>query len=71
MSTAYSRLDDAPPVVPAGLPLRRWVHAWLFDQHIEGNYHRTIDRLIAFLIISNLFALLFEHVPSVYEPWKG
>ena len=71
MSTAYSRLDDAPPVVPAGLPLRRWVHAWLFDQYIEGNYHRTIDRLIALLIISNLFVLLFEHVPSVYEPWKG
>ena len=53
------------------LTVRRWMHAWLLDTHIEGNYQKTIDRFIAALIITNLFALLFEHVPGVYEPNKA
>jgi voltage-gated potassium channel Kch len=65
------RIDEAPPVVPPGLPFRRWLYAWLFDSHIAGNLHRGLDRLIALLIISNLFALLFEHVPAVYDPWQA
>ena len=71
MSTSSPLIDEAPPVVPPGLPLRRWLYAWLFDTHIAGNLHRTVDRLIGLLIISNLFALLFEHVPAVYEPWHA
>lgn len=62
--------EEDQEVVPPGLPLRRWLYAWFFDQHLSGNYHKTIDRIIALLIISNLFALLFEHVPAVYEPWR-
>jgi len=69
-AAAELNLDEPEEVVPAGLPLRRWLYAWLFDTHIDGNYHKTVDRLIALLIISNLFALLFEHVPAVYEPWR-
>ncbi len=53
------------------LTVRRWMHAWLLDTHIEGNYQKTIDRFIAVLIIANLFALMFEHVPGVFEPNKA
>jgi hypothetical protein len=53
------------------LSVRRWMHAWLLDTRIEGNYQKTIDRFIAALIIANLFALLFEHVPGIYEPNKA
>lgn len=59
--------DDAPSPVPRGLPLRRWLHAWLLDPDIPGNYQQAIDRFIAGLIIANLFALLFEHVPAIHD----
>lgn len=65
-------LDEDRSPVPPGLPLRRWLYAWLLDPHIEGNYHRTVDRFIAALIIANLFALMFEHVPAIesaYGSW--
>lgn len=52
------------------LPLRQWVYAWLLDPHIEGNYHKAIDKWIGFLIVANLFALIFEHVPAVFEPYE-
>jgi voltage-gated potassium channel Kch len=72
VSTVVEELEDeGPGIVPPGASVRRWLHAWLFDQHIDGNYHRAIDRLIGLLIVSNLFALLFEHVPAVYEPWRA
>ena len=70
-STPSAVLDDeGPSLVPPGSSPRRWLYIWLFDTHTDANLHKTIDRLIALLIISNLFALLFEHVPAVYEPWK-
>lgn len=50
------------------LPLRKWLYSWLLDPNIENNYQRDIDRWISFLIVANLLALLFEHVPSIYEP---
>ena len=62
-------LDEDRSPVPPGLPLRRWLYAWLLDPHIEGNYHRTVDRFIAGLIIANLFALMFEHVPAIYSAY--
>jgi len=54
--------------ISADLPMRSWVYAWLFDPHREGNHQRAMDRWIGLLIVANLFALLFEHVPAVYEP---
>ncbi|NBP46345.1 MAG: ion transporter, partial [Betaproteobacteria bacterium] len=54
--------------ISAELPMRQWVYAWMFDPHQEGNHHRALDRWIGLLIVANLFALLFEHVPAVYEP---
>lgn len=50
------------------LPMRAWAYAWLFDHTREDNHHKTIDRWVGFLIVANLAALLFEHVPAVYEP---
>ena len=64
-------LDEGRSPVPPGLPLRRWLYAWLLDPRIEGNYHLTLDRFIAGLIVANLFALLFEHVPAVYAPYAS
>lgn len=54
--------------ISADLPMRQWLYAWLFDAHREGNLQRSMDRWIGALIVANLFALLFEHVPAVYEP---
>jgi voltage-gated potassium channel Kch len=56
--------------IAQNLPLKKWLYSWLLDPHIPGNYHKDIDRWIAILIVTNLFALLFEHVPAVYEPNK-
>ena len=70
MSTADQATVAGVPTAEK-LTVRRWMHAWLLDPHIEGNYQKTIDRLIATLIIANLFALLFEHVPGVFEPNKA
>jgi voltage-gated potassium channel len=56
--------------IPQGLPIRKWVYSWLLDPNIPGNYHKGIDRWIAILIVANLFVLLFEHIPSVYDPNK-
>ena len=49
--------------------LRRWLFNWLFNSEIQGNYYQFIERWIALLIIANLFALVFEHVPAVYQPY--
>ncbi len=65
----HDTADEPHSPVPPGLPLRKRLHAWLLDPHVPGNYHLTLDRFIAGLIIANLFALLFEHVPAVYEAY--
>ena len=50
--------------------LRSWLYHWLLDPHTPGNLHETVDRFIALLIIANMFALLFEHVPAVHDPYE-
>ena len=52
------------------LPLKKWLHAWLFDPNIPGNYQKSVDRWIGILIVANLGALLFEHVEQIYAPNK-
>jgi voltage-gated potassium channel Kch len=49
-------------------PLRKWLHAWLLDPHIPGNHHKLIEKWIGLLILANLFTLVFEQVPGIYEP---
>lgn len=52
------------------LPMRKWLYSWLLDPHIPGNFQKDIDKWISYLIIANLFSLMFEHVPAVFEPNK-
>lgn len=50
--------------------LRNYLYRWLLDPETEGNHQSAVDQFIAFLIVANLAALLFEHVPAIYEPYK-
>ena len=52
------------------LPMRQWLFAWLLDPNLPGNFQKSIDKWISILIVSNLFSLMFEHVPAVYEPYR-
>jgi hypothetical protein len=54
--------------IPSDLPMRKWLYSWLLDPNIEGNFQKTIDKWISILIVMNLFTLVFEHLPAVYEP---
>lgn len=59
---------DYRATIPSNLPTRKWLHSWLFDTEIEGNYQKDVEKWIGALIILNLIALLFEHVHKIYEP---
>lgn len=52
------------------LPMRKWLYSWLLDPNIPGNYQKGLDKWISYLIVANLFSLMFEHVPAVFEPNK-
>ena len=65
-----SQLLTAEVQISSDLPFRKWLYAWLLDPHIEGNYQKTIEHWIGLLIVANLFALVFEHLPAVYEPYQ-
>lgn len=61
--------DPVDPLVEnEGGSLRAYVYGWLIDPHREDNHHRDFERWIGMLIVANLFALMFEHVPAIYEP---
>ena len=64
-------LGQAPELeVSRDLPMRKWLFSWLLDPNLPGNFQKDIDKWISFLIVGNLFTLMFEHVPAVYEPYK-
>ena len=63
--------ETPPPPPETPVTFRRWLYAWLLDPHVPHNHHQTVDRWIGILIIANLFALVFEHVPAIYEPNKS
>ncbi len=54
--------------ISTNLPTRKWLHSWLFDTEIEGNYQKDVDNWIGTLIVLNLIVLLFEHVNKIYAP---
>ena len=60
-------ITDHEAHISSDLPFREWLYCWLLNPNIEGNYQKTIDRWIAILIVANLFALMFEQVPAVFE----
>ena len=64
------RGSDYKVQIPTGLPFKEWLYKWLLDPEIEGNHLKTVDKWIGLLIVGNMFALLFEHVPAVFEPNK-
>ena len=53
------------------LPFRKWLYSWMLDPSIPGNFQRSFDKWIGLLIIANLFSLIFETVPGIYEPYKA
>jgi voltage-gated potassium channel len=57
--------------IPSDLPMRKWLYTWLLDPHVPGNLQKTVDKWLGILIVANLFTLVFEHVPAVFEPYKG
>jgi voltage-gated potassium channel Kch len=72
--TAVDEDDEvgAPELTLKGAgSVRRWLFNWLFNSEIEGNYFHFIERWVALLIIANLFALVFEHVPAIYQPYAS
>ncbi|MEI8235737.1 MAG: ion transporter [Methylococcaceae bacterium] len=54
--------------ISTNLPTRQWLHSWLFDTEIEGNYQKDVENWIGALIVLNLIVLLFEHVHKIYDP---
>jgi voltage-gated potassium channel Kch len=42
----------------------------MLDPAIPGNFQASFDKWIGILIIANLFSLIFENVPGIYEPYK-
>jgi len=56
--------------ISSDLPFRKWLYSWLLDPHIEGNYQKTLDKWIVILIVSNLFALVFEQIPAIFQAYE-
>jgi voltage-gated potassium channel len=62
--------QQAEANIPDNLPRRQWLYAWLLDPNIPGNFQKAIDKWIGILIVANLFSLMFEHVPAVYDHYR-
>ncbi len=61
---------DEEANIPKDLPMRKWLFSWLLDTNIPGNMQKAVDKWLGILIVANLFTLMFEHVPAVFEPNK-
>ena len=57
-------------IISHDLPMRKWLYSWLLDPNIPGNFQKNLDKWVGILIVANLFSLMFEHVPAVFEPYK-
>jgi voltage-gated potassium channel len=53
------------------LPRRQWLYAWLLNPNIPGNYQKSVDKWIAILIVVNLFSMVLEQVPAIFDPYKN
>ena len=60
--------EKAEAHIASDLPLRKWLYSWLLDPTIKGNHQKFIDKWIGLLILANLFVLIFEHTPVIYDP---
>ena len=70
MNVASLLGKDEEANIPSDLPMRKWLYAWLLDPTIPGNMQKGVDKWLGTLIVANLFSLLFEQVPAVFEPNK-
>jgi hypothetical protein len=43
----------------------------LLDPNIPGNKQKQVDKWLGILIVLNLFSLVFEQVPAIFEPNKN
>jgi voltage-gated potassium channel Kch len=62
---------DEQANIPSDLPMRKWLYSWLLDPTIPGNMQKSVDKWLGILIVANLFTLMFEQVPAVFEPNKA
>jgi hypothetical protein len=61
-------LEETGPPISPDLPFRKWLYDWTLNPNIAGNFQKSLDSWIGILIVANLFALVLEHVPALYEP---
>ncbi|MCX7160851.1 MAG: ion transporter [Proteobacteria bacterium] len=62
---------DVEADISPDLPRRQWLYAWLLNPNIPGNHQKSVDKWIAILIVLNLFTMVLEHVPAIFEPYKN
>jgi len=47
--------------------VRQKIYTFLLDPEVEGNKHQQVDGWISLLIILNLFALVVERIPAIFQ----
>lgn len=47
--------------------VRQKIYTFLLDPDVEGNKHQQVDGWISLLIILNLFALVVERIPAIFQ----
>ena len=60
--------DSAAETSPASLGKR--LYSFLLDPDVKDNLQRPIESIIACLILLNVGAMLIEHIPEVYDPYR-
>ena len=68
MQQPHTPRPSPNPSESAHPSLRSLIYGWLIDPHRPNNFHKEFENWIGILIVVNLFALMFEHVPAIYEP---
>jgi len=63
-------LEESGPAISKDQPFRKWLYDWTLNPNIPGNFQKSLDSWIGILIVVNLFALVLEHVPALYDPYK-
>ena len=63
-------LEESGPAISSDQPFRKWLYDWTLNPNILGNFQKSLDSWIGILIVVNLFALVLEHVPALFDPYK-
>jgi len=63
-------LENSGPSISNDQPFRKWLFDWTLNPNIPGNFQPALDKWIGVLIVANLFALVLEHVPALFDPYK-